>query len=362
MSPEVVNSARNVWGEQKPIFISHASKDKPLADKLVKLLTNGCDVSPNEILCTSLPGKGIPGGTPSFIDYLREQLGQPRLVILLLSQNYLVSQFCLCELGAAWRMQFPCFPLTVPPLAKEELGGVLEVAQAGSILDQHYLDELREAVIKHLNRKVPTAAWNFEAGEFLNGLPDLIAALEKPAMVQRAELENARAKMQAAIDEISNRDKHSEKLKAQILDLEKCKDNEQVKAISQRYSTDTAQFDQLVSSARVLLGKLCRATKRAIFSEERGDHYVWDGEGEWNEVQEAEQLEEVEIVTDYNRYCKPRAEHIRVGKAQKALSDLAIFLKDEAHIAFVAKLEDEHGFPMRLSNKEFWQKILGVYI
>jgi hypothetical protein len=362
MSAEPAKTEKSPGTDQKPIFLSHASKDKLLADRLVKLLTNGCDVSPNEILCTSLPGKGIPGGTPSFIEYLRGQLGHPKLVILLLSQNYFLSQFCLCELGATWRMQFPWFPLVVPPLAKEELGGVLEVVQAGSIVDQRYLDELREAVIRHLDCKVPTATWNVEAGVFLNGLQDLIAALEKPPMVSRAELENARLQIQTAVGEIASRDKQMEKLKAQILDLEKCKDREQVNAANQKHSTDPVQFEQLVAGAKETLGKLCRATKKAIFFEGRGDHYTWDGKDEWNEVQEAEQVEEVEIVNDYNRYCKPRAEHIRVGKAQDALRDLAEFLKDEAHFDFAAKLEDEHGFPMRLSNKEFWHEILSVYV
>ncbi len=42
---------------EKSIFISHTSKDKELVDKLVDLLTSGCGVDPNIILCTSLEGK-----------------------------------------------------------------------------------------------------------------------------------------------------------------------------------------------------------------------------------------------------------------------------------------------------------------
>jgi hypothetical protein len=48
--------------QQKPIFLSHSYHDKALAEKLVTLLTNGCDVSRNAILCTSLPGMDIKVG------------------------------------------------------------------------------------------------------------------------------------------------------------------------------------------------------------------------------------------------------------------------------------------------------------
>ena len=122
------------------IFISHALKDKALADKLVDLLTSGCAVSPNDVLCTSLEGKGIPPGTPSFIAYLQEQLQNPELVILLVSENFFASPICLCELGAVWGMGLPNIPLVVPPMKKSQLKATLALVQAGDITSSSYLD------------------------------------------------------------------------------------------------------------------------------------------------------------------------------------------------------------------------------
>ena len=143
-------------GEQKQIFLSHSYHDKDLADRLVILLTNGCDISPNDILCTSLSGMNIKVGTSSFVNYLKEQLENPCLVIVLASENYLVSPFCLAELGATWRMGLPCFPLAVPPSSRNGIGGVLELVQAGDVTDGGYLDQLRDIVFKHLGKQVPT--------------------------------------------------------------------------------------------------------------------------------------------------------------------------------------------------------------
>ncbi len=58
----------------KTVFLSHSSADVALAKAVRDLLIIGCDVSPNAILVSSVPGNGIPAGTPSFVDYLRVRL------------------------------------------------------------------------------------------------------------------------------------------------------------------------------------------------------------------------------------------------------------------------------------------------
>jgi hypothetical protein len=45
---------------------------------------------------------------------------------------------------------------------------------------------------------------------------------------------------------------------------------------------------------------------------------------------------------------------IRVAKAHEAVRELSSFLKDAKHAAFSSMLEQEHEFPINLSNKEFW--------
>lgn len=343
---------------QKPIFLSHSYHDKDLANRLIKLLTNGCDVSPNDILCTSLPGKDIKVGEPSFITYLKEQLGSPKLVLLLITENYLASSFCLAELGAAWRMGFECFPLAVKPIARSEIGGVLEVTQAGDISQENYLDQLHDKIEEILGKGVPTAGWTVEKDVFLNGLDAVIKGLKKPDVVQRSEMEKAQGQYKYALDAIKAKDLEIGKLNAQIAELKKCKDAAQVKAVTAKYSSADKEFGRLQQEAQKALKKLERATRIALFWKMRGERYSPKGNEEWNEVETAKAENQVEIYEGEHAYTILNNEHPRVTAAEELLDELDAFLKDEKHADFIDELTEKRQFPIKLSNKEFWRNYL----
>ncbi len=344
--------------QQKEIFLSHASKDKALADKLADLLTSGCDVSPNKILCTTLEGKGIPAGTSSFIEYLRQQIQKPRLVILLLSENFFASHFCLCELGAVWGMDLPSFPIVVPPLDKGKLKATLAVTQAGDVTSASYLDELRDKVQSTLGASVPTPTWNVKRDSFLNGLADVLSSLEGPSSVPAESLKAVEEKYQAAMTEVGNKEKEARTLRNQIDDLEKCKDSDQVRLVDRKYSSSQEQFEKLVALLKTAFGKVRRATISAIFCERRDEFCHWADRDEREDVREAEQRQEVIV---YNDHYTPNPEHIRVAKARDALRELDQFLRDKSQTDLIAKLEGDYEFPINLKNKEFWHRVLEVY-
>lgn len=73
---------------QKPIFVSHANADKDLVGKFVDgLLLPGLDITTNEVFCTSLEGMKIPAGQ-SFIDFVKQQIQSPKVLLMLLTPNY----------------------------------------------------------------------------------------------------------------------------------------------------------------------------------------------------------------------------------------------------------------------------------
>ena len=131
----------------KKIFISHAAKDKKLADLLVDFLETGTPLTSNDIFCSSLEGLGIPTGK-NFIEYIKEEIQTPETVILLLSPNYFASQFCLCELGASWALSHNVLPLLVPPLTYDDIEGVLSGIQINKINDldgiNHFIMALKQ--------------------------------------------------------------------------------------------------------------------------------------------------------------------------------------------------------------------------
>lgn len=349
--------------KQKSIFLSHSSRDRSLADKLADLLTSGCAVNPNDILCTTLEGKGIPAGTPSFIEYLRQQIQEPKLVILLLSENFFASQFCLCELGAVWGMGLPNFPLVVPPMDKGKLKATLAVAQAGEVNNGAYLDELRDAVLHTVGTSVPTPTWNVKRDAFLNGLDEVLKTLPSPSSVPVERLKEAQEKYQAALSEIGTKEKEAQGLKERIADLEKCKDKDEVSNVVRKYSSAEEEFERLCTAAQSALTKLQHATRVALFWQLRGQDFKPDDKDEWEAVRTAESFEEIYagggmFLGGSRDSYEPATRHPRVAKAKEALDELASFLSNTKEEGFVERFEDQHQFPASLENRDFWRKFL----
>lgn len=343
--------------QQKPIFLSHSYHDKDLAEKLISLLTNGCDVSRNDILCTSLSGMNIKVGTTSFVDYLREQLNSPTLVILLITENYLASSFCLAELGATWRMGIPYFPLAVPPISRSGIGGVLEVTQAGDITNGVYLDQLRDKILELLGSKMSTDGWNVQKDIFLNGLDALIKGLRKPDLVQRAEFDKVQGQYKYALDSIKVKDGELRTLNERMAEMAKLKDAEAMRTFEAKYSSADKEFSRLCGEAKEPLTKLKRATWCALFWELRGEHFVPEDREDWDDVHTAESFEEV-WCQEGESYCNLKTDHPRVQKAQRALENLKHFLENLKDENFFERFEEEHEFPASVGNREFWRKFL----
>ena len=96
------------------VFVSHAAPDKALVDEVVDLFQLTINVPTDEIFCSSLEGMDIPPGK-SFLDYIKEQIQSPEVVVVRLTPNYLASLLCLAErrdLGADSQHA----PILVPPL------------------------------------------------------------------------------------------------------------------------------------------------------------------------------------------------------------------------------------------------------
>ena len=85
----------------KPVFVSHATIDRDLVAAIVDLIEDGIGVPESEIFCSSLDGYGIPTGE-NFINHVKAEIQEPKVVILVLTPSYFKSNFCLCEMGAAW--------------------------------------------------------------------------------------------------------------------------------------------------------------------------------------------------------------------------------------------------------------------
>lgn len=82
------------------IFISHSTKNKELVKQVVDLLQTGMGIARNDIFCTLLNGELRTG--EDFVSDIKKNMQECKMVIAVITPEYLQSSFCMMELGAAW--------------------------------------------------------------------------------------------------------------------------------------------------------------------------------------------------------------------------------------------------------------------
>ena len=139
-----------------PIFVSHSHKDGEIVSAILELLGAGTEIQQGEILATSQAGMRIPGGA-RWADYLQARLKDTPLVVIVITENYLASSFCMVELGALWVQDKKLVPLLIPPVATGDLKHVLADIQVLR-LEAEGLAEARRAVAEVLGETVTNEA------------------------------------------------------------------------------------------------------------------------------------------------------------------------------------------------------------
>lgn len=152
--------------EDLDIFISHSSRDKSIAKKLIYLIRSALNIPAENIRCSSVDGFRLPVGVPT-IERLRQEVHNSKTFIALITPNSLQSVFVLFELGARWETQKPLMPLLAcgihnenlrEPLSAintldcgnaaqlhqfiENLGKALNINPTGAAAYQEYIEEL----------------------------------------------------------------------------------------------------------------------------------------------------------------------------------------------------------------------------
>jgi hypothetical protein len=94
----------------KTFFLSHSTKDKNLVSEFMNLMRLGMNLGEQDIFCTSQDGIRVGD---SYIDVIRNNLNDAKIIIMLISKNYMESPFCLCEMGAAWASEKIKIPILV---------------------------------------------------------------------------------------------------------------------------------------------------------------------------------------------------------------------------------------------------------
>jgi hypothetical protein len=139
------------------IFISHATADSAIARKLIEVLLLYFDLRDSDIRCTSVPGFKLSTGARQS-DVLRSEILASSAIIGLISRRSVSSPYVLFELGAAWAVDRPVFPVVSSDFDFGDLPGPLKERHASRLSETTEIYQLLENMADL--SKLPMAAFN----------------------------------------------------------------------------------------------------------------------------------------------------------------------------------------------------------
>lgn len=173
--------------KEHKLFISHSSADKEYMIALVEML-EGIGISSDSLVCSSVPGYGIPLGNDIY-DWLRDRFVKDDLrVLFALSQNYYGSPACLNEMGAAWITKPQVTLLLLPEFDFKDIKGCVNSREIGISIDssddelKNQLNVFKEMLVEEHNLQTkPQTIWDRHRDKFINTVREINERKKKEA-------------------------------------------------------------------------------------------------------------------------------------------------------------------------------------
>jgi hypothetical protein len=344
----------------KQIFISHATKDKEIADAFVDvILHNGLSVSINEIFCVSTDGTKIKSGE-DWRKSIQENVLGAMVNFLLISPNYKESEVCMNEMGAAWMTDAIVIPLIIDPINYKTVGVIHEPTQIEKLLDEKSLDRIKDIIQDTL--AIPPALirsdrWTAKKNEFLIRVKKHVEKNPFEIPIDRTafkELLQEKSSLEKTIEGLIDEKKELERL---VENLKKAKDKSEVTAIIKNHkpSTEFQEFQEICKAVKKLLIKQPSIINGIIFKSYTG--------------------KEVQIIADINRPQLDEAlangyidEELDVRwentkemrEIEKALNKVRKYIKGDLKSEFHEVYEEDYNSPLDINNKKFWEEAFEI--
>lgn len=158
----------------RKFFISHSSYDKTIVNGFIKeLLKIGCGFKDTDIFCT-LDSTAIRTGD-DFREKIVENMKSCDFILLFISENYMKSEICHNEMGAAWALEGKrILPFVLPNTTFKQMGFLNVVKQGASIADKRKLDEFYSEICEYYGISSDWPSFNKAKEDFIeiiNQLP-----------------------------------------------------------------------------------------------------------------------------------------------------------------------------------------------
>jgi hypothetical protein len=345
--------------KSKPIFISHAAADKKIADEVVDLLNTAMQINVTEdVFCSSVYGCNIPPGV-DFKRFIKEQIQTPKIVMLLISEQYLASAFCLAEAGASWAMSHRAIPLVVPPVKFSDLKAVLDGTQAGRINDSKFWNDVMEIFETELSIKTRRNRWE-EKRDHAIGLIDLaLKRQEPPLVISLTRFQEVEERLAEANEDLETAEAEVDRLEKLNAAIKKAKDPRDVAEIELKSLPAYKQFECLVAAAKKTLGPLPSVCTDALYDHFCGRNLKWPN-AFGNEDQIAAMngaIDQSFLVDEEDKGVSLNAGDPKISRALDALCALKRFLEkadEEFEVAYVEQFDHQPTF----TSRRFWDEHL----
>lgn len=321
-------------GRSRPIFLSHAAADKILADHFEKLLTKVLNITSDDIFCTSLEGQGVKKGD-NFVESIRGQVTGAKAVVALISPAYLDSAFCMAELGAAWALSTYRLPIVVPPNDFKVMDATLLGIAGIKLDDQDQLTQALEELCAEVDLAVPAMHQrNRGLRDFFREWPAIQSELKGPSRIAVSVHYDVLKARDTALEERDAAEADLRKAEAEIAELRKAKNADDVARITAQFANSNWEddFDNALNEIRKLYPELGgQEIVRLIILDALGNYVPIDQ----NEYQEqARRAIELNVCDPYGAWNRAHPEVKRLFALVRKVR--SIVLEDETASATLA--------------------------
>ncbi|GAB6989906.1 toll/interleukin-1 receptor domain-containing protein [Paenibacillus pini] len=340
------------------IFISHATADRELVNPLMDLIQNQFGLSREDFFNTSDDQLQVG---ENWIEEIRHAMQQSKLVMPIITPNYLQSAFCLCELGAAWVNVTNLIPLVVPPLTYKALDGTpyRTWLQTISLDSEEGLSRLLDAVNKRNIGSPPNVtrflnrAKAFQT-DILTPFIDQMTKREiiTPALVN--QLKTEKEELQEAFD-LS--EEEVTKLRKENETLRQMKDQEEIKEMDYEQMTEWDEFVNAAEDVKEAFKKLSRLEISVLY-------YGYIGQGFTGDPIDTSKLKaaETEGRVKFDEGWEPDYNHPHINKANAALDQLERIMSNYINVLQERFEEENDGVRYGLQYSTCWESLFDVSI
>lgn len=207
------------------VFISHSSENKEIVLQLSAYIER-LGVKPKHIFCSSIISQGVKNGE-KLASSISNAINKSKVLIFLLSYDFINSPYCMQELGAGWYLseqnKAKCFCLVLPDISLSEVSGfVNSKIFKFTFVDEEHRDELAlfaENLCNELEIKKPTHSQqtNYEK-IFFSAIDGMLSSLVTKKQRAKSAEEDYKQKILDLEKEISKKQKNIEQYEALLSD------------------------------------------------------------------------------------------------------------------------------------------------